>query len=120
MKRATVFLIASAAVLLFAIAQPAQGQTADTQVTLSCNDGHSVIFEVDQFTLTSLLADVQAINTSGTGTSCTLTMSAIDPSSETTEWTVYDYNPSNQAIAPRNSPNSMPATTTDAGHSCPK
>lgn len=112
MKRATVFLIASAAVLLFTIAQPAQGQTVDTQVTLSCNDGHSVIFEVDQITLTSLLADVQAINTSGTGTSCTLTMAAIDPSSETTEWTVYDYNPSNQAIAPRNSPNSMPATTT--------
>jgi hypothetical protein len=112
MKRATVFLIASAAVLLFTIAQPAQGQTVDTQVTLSCNDGHSVIFEVDQITLTSLLADVQAISTSGTGTSCTLTMAAIDPSSETTEWTVYDYNPSNQAIAPRNSPNSMPATTT--------
>ncbi len=38
----------------------------------------------------------------------------IDPSSETTKWTVYDYNPSNQEIAPRNSPNSMPATTTVA------
>jgi hypothetical protein len=113
MKRATVFLIASAAVLLFTIARPAQGQTVNTQVTLSCNDGHSVIFVVDQITLTSLLADVQAINTS-TGTSCTLTMAAIDPSSGTTEWTVYDYNPSNQAIAPRNSPNSMPATTTGA------
>jgi hypothetical protein len=71
-----------------------------------------VIFDVDQITLTRLLADVQAINTSGTGTTCTLTMAAIDPSSETTEWTVYDYNPSSQAIAPRNSPNSMPATTT--------
>lgn len=69
----------------------------------------------DQITLTSLLADVQAINTSGTGTSCTLTVAASDPSSETTEWTVYDYNPSGQAIAPRNSPNSMPATTTDGG-----
>ncbi len=117
MKRATVFLITSAAVLLaavlvFTIAHPAQGQTINTQVTLSCNDGHSLIFEVDQITLTSLLADVQAINTSGTGTSCTLTMAAIDPSNETTEWTVYDYNPSNQAIAPRNSKNSMPATTT--------
>src|SRR5438445_8695635 len=53
--------------------------------------------------------------TSGTGTSCTLTMAAIDASSETTEWTVYDYNPSNQAIAPPNSPNSMPATTPDGG-----
>ena len=112
MKRASISLIASAAVLLFAIAQPAQGQTVNsTQVTLSCNDGHSVIFQVDQAELTSLLADVQAINASGTGTSCTLTMAAIDPSSKTAEWTVYDYNPSNNAIAPRNSPNSMPAMT---------
>jgi hypothetical protein len=101
-------------VLLFTIGHPAQSQTTNTQVTLSCNDGHSVIFDVNQITLTSLLADVQAINASGTGTTCTLTMAAIDPSSETTEWTVYDYNPSNQAIAPRNSPNSMPATTTGA------
>jgi hypothetical protein len=95
------------------LAHPVQAQinSTNTQVTLSCNDGHSVIFNVDQTTLTSLLADVQAINASGTGTTCTLTMAAIDPSSETTEWTVYDYNPSNQAIAPRNSPNSMPATT---------
>ena len=116
MKRGiAVFLFSSAASLLLTVAHPALGQTGDTQVTLSCNDGHSVIFAVDQITLTSLLADVQAINTSGTGTSCTLTMAAIDPSSETTEWTVYDYNPSNQAIAPRNSPNSMPATTADGG-----
>src|SRR5437667_1141339 len=116
MKRGiAVFLFSSAASLLFTVAHPALGQTGDTQVTLSCNDGHSVIFAVDQITLTSLLADVQAINTSGTGTSCTLTMAAIDPSSETTEWTVYDYNPSNQAIAPRNSPNSLPATTDDGG-----
>lgn len=110
--------VGSAAVLLilFSAPNPAHGQTiSNTQVTLSCSDGHSVIFEVDQVTLTSLLADVQAINASGTGTNCTLTMAAIDPSSETTEWTVYDYNPSNQAIAPRNSPNSMPATTPDGG-----
>ena len=103
----------AALVLVLVFAHPAQSQTVNnTQVTLSCNDGHSVIFDVDQITLSSLLADVQAINASGTGTSCTLTMAAIDPSSETTKWTVYDYNPSNQAIAPRNSPNSMPATTT--------
>src|SRR5882724_5725185 len=110
--------VSAAAVLLilFSAPDPSHGQTiSNTQITLSCNDGHSVIFQVDQITLTSLLADVQAINTSGTGTSCTLTMAAIDPSSETTEWTVYDYNPSNQAIAPRNSPNSMPATTADGG-----
>jgi hypothetical protein len=106
--------IGSAAVLLllFTTAHPAQGQTVDTQVTLSCNDGHSVIFQVDQITLTSLLADVQAINTSGTGTICALNTAAIDPSSATAKWTVYDYNPSGQEIAPRNSPNSMPATTT--------
>ena len=113
MKRSiAAFLIITAAVLLLAIAHPVQSQTGNTQVTLSCNDGHSVIFNVDQIALMSLLADVQAINASGTGASCTLTMAAIDPSSETTEWTVYDYNPSNQAIAPRNSPNSMPASTT--------
>ena len=104
-----------ALVLVLVFAHPASSQTVNnTQATLSCNDGHSVIFEVDQITLTSLVADVQAINASGTGTSCTLTMAAIDPSSETAKWTVYDYNPSNQAIAPRNSPNSMPATTTGA------
>ena len=105
----------AALVLLFVLGHPAQSQTVNTtQVTLSCNDGHSVIFDADQITLTSLLADVQAINASGTGTLCTLTMAAMDPSSETAKWTVYDYNPSNQAIAPRNSPNSMPATTTGA------
>jgi hypothetical protein len=108
------FIGGSAVLLLFTIAHPAQGQTVDTQVTLSCNDGHSVIFQVDQITLTSLLADVQAINTSGTGASCTLDTAAIDPSNETVKWTVYDYNPSGQEIAPRNSPNSMPATTTGA------
>jgi hypothetical protein len=103
----------AALALALVFAHPAQSQTVNnTQVTLSCNDGHSVIFDVDQITLSSLLADVQSINASGTGTTCTLTMAAIDPSSETTNWTVYDYNPSNQAIAPRNSPNSMPATTT--------
>jgi hypothetical protein len=105
----------AALVLLLVLGHPAQSQTVNTtQVTLSCNDGHSVIFDADQITLTSLLADVQAINASGTGTLCTLTMAAMDPSSETTKWTVYDYNPSNQAIAPRNSPNSMPATTSGA------
>jgi hypothetical protein len=108
------FALAALAFVLV-LAHPAQSQTVNnTQVTLSCNDGHSVIFNVDQITLTSLLADVQATNASGAGTSCTLTMAAIDPSSETTKWTVYDYNPSNHAIAPRNSPNSMPATTTGA------
>ena len=89
--------------------------TENTQVTLSCSDGHSAILYVDPMTLTNLVADVQAIDSSGTALSCTLDTSSIDPTSETTEWTVYDYNPSNQAIAPRKSPNSMPATTPDNG-----
>src|SRR2546423_15003809 len=75
------------------------GLIQTNQATLSCNDGHSVILDVDSATLASLAADVQSINTSGTGTSCSLATATIDPSSETAEWTVYDYNPSNQALA---------------------
>jgi hypothetical protein len=86
--------------------------TQTTQVTLSCTDGHSVVLWADSATLTSLTADVAAINSSSTGTSCALNTAAADPSSETAEWTAYDYNPSNHEIAPRNSPKSMPATTT--------
>jgi hypothetical protein len=81
------------------------------QVILSCTDGHSVVLWVDAATLTSLAADVDAINVSGTGVTCTLDSTALDPSSQTTAWTVYDYNPSNNALAPRNAPNKMPATT---------
>src|SRR5437879_3339218 len=82
------------------------------QVTLSCTDGHSVVLSVDAATLTSLAADVDAINASGTGVTCTLDSTALDPSSQAAAWTVYDYNPSNNALAPRNAPNKMPATTT--------
>jgi len=82
------------------------------QVILSCTDGHSVILWVGSATLTSLAADVEAINASDTGVSCTLDSTALDPSSQTAAWTVYDYNPSNNALAPRNAPNKMPATTT--------
>ena len=81
------------------------------QVILSCTDGHSVVLWVDAATLTSLAADVDAINASGTGVTCRLDSTALDPSSQTTAWTVYDYNPSNNALAPRNAPNKMPATT---------
>jgi hypothetical protein len=81
------------------------------QVILSCTDGHSVVLSVDAATLTSLAADVDAINASGTGVSCTLDSTVLDPSSQTTAWTVYDYNPSNNALAPRNAPNKTPATT---------
>lgn len=82
-----------------------------TQVTLSCSDGHSVIVWVDPTALASLTADIQAINTSGTALSCLLDTASLDPSTATADWTVYDYNPSGSAIAPRNSPSSMPATT---------
>jgi hypothetical protein len=85
------------------------------QVILSCTDGHSVILWVDPATLTNLAADVDAINASGTGVTCTLESTALDPSSQTTAWTVYDYNPSDNAIAPRNAPNKMPASTTPDG-----
>src|SRR5436190_11076779 len=84
--------------------------TQITQVALSCSDGHSVVLGVDPATLSSLTADVQAINTGG-AMSCTLDSSAAAPSTGTADWTVYDYNPSGQEIAPRHSPGSMPATT---------
>lgn len=78
-----------------------------TRATLTCTDGHSVAMSLDQTALANLLAEVQTLNSSGTN-SCAV---AANSSSETTDWTVYDYNPSNHAIAPRNSPNSLPATT---------
>src|SRR5947209_14331854 len=104
--------VASAAVLLilFSFADLSHGQTiGDTQVTLSCNDGHSVTAAVDQTTLLELTAAVQALVGDATGLSCTLDPAATPP----TSWTVYDYNPSGQAIAPRVSAESMPATTSD-------
>lgn len=109
MRRVVIALIAS----LGSIVAMSSGVAADislTVVALSCSDSHSVIASVDLATLTSLAADVQSINTSNTGLTCTL--GTLDPSTETTKWTVYDYNPSGQALAPRNSPNSLPATTT--------
>jgi hypothetical protein len=108
MRRVVIALIAC----LGSTVAMSTGVSADislTVVALSCSDGHSVIASVDPTTLTSLTADVQSINASQTGLSCTLDTMA--PSTETTKWTAYDYNPSGQAIAPRNSPNSMPATT---------
>jgi|GEM_PF-1157960 len=86
-----------------------------TAVVLSCNDGHSVAATVDQATLTNLLADVQAIDASGTGLSCTLDTPSIDPSFESSDWTVYDYNPSGRAISPRQSAGDLPASSPDGG-----
>ncbi len=103
--------VSAAAVLLilFSIADPSHGQTiGDTQITLSCNDGHSVAAAVDPTTLLQLTATVQALAGDPTGLSCTLDPAATPPAS----WTVYDYNPSGHAIRPRVSADSMPATTT--------
>jgi len=89
--------------------------TQTNQVILSCNDGHSLVVLVDSATLTSLVADVASINSSVTGLSCTLDTAIVDPATQTSDWTVFDYNPSGQALAPRHSPNSMPATTNNGG-----
>ena len=108
--------IAAVLLILFSIADPSQGQTiGDTQVTLSCNDGHSVTAAVDSTTLLELTAAVQALINDPTGLSCTLDPAATPP----TSWTVFDFNPSSQAIAPRVSAASMPATTTDGTVSFP-
>jgi hypothetical protein len=89
--------------------------TETTQVTLSCTDGHSVVLFADATTLTNLTSDVNAINASGTGTTCTLDTASLTPTTmSTSDWTVYDYNPGN-GIHPRRSADSMPPTTADGG-----
>jgi len=89
------FALASAfAVLLLPASVGADiSPTQTTQVLLSCADGHSVILSADSATLTSLTADVQALNASGA--SCTMNTTATDPTTPA-KWTVYDYNPSGQ------------------------
>ncbi len=100
--------IAAVLLFLFSIAEPSHSQTiSDTQITLSCNDGHSVTAAVDTTTLLELTAAVQALAGDPTGLSCTIDPAATPPAS----WTVYDYNPSGHAIRPRVSADSMPATT---------
>jgi hypothetical protein len=99
--------------ILFSTVNPSHGQTiSDTQVTLSCNDGHSVTAALDSASLLQLTAAVQALAGDPTGLSCTLDPAATPP----TSWTVYDYNPSGRAIAPRVSAASMPATTDGNGN----
>lgn len=106
----TVLATALAVVLLPGSVAADISPTQTTQVILSCADGHSVILWADAATLTSLTTDVQALNASGA--SCTLNTTAADPPTTSAKWTVYDYNSSGQEIAPRNSPNSDPASTT--------
>src|SRR5438105_1924091 len=108
--------LAAAAALAMSMAPAVHADlTSTVAATLSCNDGHSVALTVDQVTLTNLVAEVDAINSSGTGQSCALETAAIDPTGATGDWTVFDYNPSGQAIAPRHSPASGPASTPDGG-----
>jgi len=111
MGRLVLTLVASLA-LIAAMSPSAIADISDTQVTLSCNDGHSVTAAVDPTTLLELTAEVQALIDDPTGLSCTLDPAATPP----TSWTVYDYNPSGQAIAPRVSAASMPATTDGDGN----
>lgn len=89
-------------------ASTAADVVSGTQTTLTCSDGHSVVMSLDQTALANLVTEVNALNATGTD-NCAV---ATDPSSATTDWTVYDYNPSGREIAPRHSPNSLPATTT--------
>ncbi|HEY2741041.1 MAG TPA: hypothetical protein VGI69_02535 [Gaiellaceae bacterium] len=105
-----VFAVAVAVALLPASVAADISPLETTQVILSCGDGHSVALWADPATLSSLTADVQAINAGG-ATSCALDTTAADPPATSAKWTVYDYNPSGQEIAPRNSPGSMPAAT---------
>src|SRR5579859_1131524 len=90
-------LAAACAVLLLPASVGADiSPTQTTQVILSCADGHSVILSADAATLTSLTADVQALNAGGA--SCTMDTTATDPTASA-KWTVYDYNPSGHEIA---------------------
>jgi hypothetical protein len=66
--------IAAVLLILFSIAEPSHSQTiSDTQITLSCNDGHSALLE--------LAAAVQALAGNATGLSCTLDPAAAPPAS---------------------------------------
>src|SRR5206468_8713184 len=109
MSRFVLTLVASLA-LIVATSSTASSDIGDTQIMLSCNDGHSVTAALDQTTLLALTAEVQALSDPN-GFSCSLAPADPPPAS----WTVYDYNPSGQALAPRVSANSMPATTAGDG-----
>jgi hypothetical protein len=112
MKR-IVLLLSMFLALASATSASALGELPETQVTLSCSDDHSAIVYLDSAALTELTSEVAAINSGDAGTSCMLAedSSSTSSGSDPVKWTVYDYNPSDQAIRPRNSPGSMPATT---------
>src|SRR5258705_4307239 len=106
--RRFVFALALGIGVISASSTSALGDLGDTSATLSCNDGHSVALWADSATLAGLAATVSSINSSGTGLSCTIDTSTNDPSTTVGDWTVYDYNASDQDIAPRHAPKSMP------------
>ena len=110
MKQLVLALVASLG-MVPASSIGALGDVSGTQVVLSCSDGHSVVLSADTATLTSLTADVASINASGTGLSCALDTPTVDPSTQSGDWTVYDYNPSGRGIRPRRSADSMPPTS---------
>jgi hypothetical protein len=78
-----------------------------TEVTITCSDGNAMTGVVTLSTLLQLTQEVQTLS----GCSLSQDPSVAISSTDQTGWTVYDYNPSGQAISPRKSPSSMPATT---------
>src|SRR5256885_683490 len=79
--------------------------------TINCADGTFMSGTVTPNALLQLAQDVLSLP------GCTLSS---DPPSTPGggSWTVYDYNPSNRALAPRVSPNSQPATSSCSGSTC--
>lgn len=96
----------AALALLVALAPPARAGTG-TSVTIACSDGSSMTGVVTASALLQLTQDLQTL------TSCAF--AADPPATPAGSWTVYDYNPSGHAIAPRVSANSLPATTAADG-----
>jgi hypothetical protein len=113
-------VLALVAMLAFASGTSASalGELPDSAVNLACNDGHSAIVYLDSTALSQLISEVAAINNGDSGLSCAVSQDpqATPTSGDPAKWTVYDYNPSDQAIRPRNSPASMPATTDASGN----
>jgi len=98
------------AIVLVTTLTPAQSVASAvdaTDVTITCGDGDAMTGTVTLNTLLALAQEVQTM----TGCALSQDPSVAVSSTDQTGWTVYDYNPSGQAIAPRKSPASMPATT---------
>jgi hypothetical protein len=116
MRRARSVLAFTAALALIVAAPPiARAETIGTTVTVACSDGSSMTGVVTASALLALTQEVQTM------LGCSLSQdpaATADRSRGTRTWAVFDYNPSDQALAPRISPDSMPATASCAGLSC--